>query len=190
MSDRQVSIDGETHRLPDPFMVIATQNPFEFEGTYVLPESQLDRFLLRVSVGYPERQFEEEILKTHRTGEPIEQLTSVATAADLSQIKRAVREVRVDDSISRYMLDVVHATRESEELSVGASTRGILLWYRAVQSYAFVEGRDYVIPDDVKKLAVPVLAHRVLTKSFAYENQRGLTEAVIRRILTEIASPG
>jgi MoxR-like ATPase len=190
MSDRQVSLDGETHRLPDPFMVIATQNPFEFEGTYVLPESQLDRFLLRISVGYPERQFEEEILRTHRSGEPIEHLTSVATAADLAQIKRAVREVRVEDSISRYMLDVVHATRESEELSVGASTRGILLWYRAVQALAFVEGRDYVIPDDVKKLAVPVLAHRVLTKSFAYENQRSLTEAVIRRILNEIAAPG
>ncbi len=190
MSERQVSMDGHTHKLPEPFMVIATQNPFEYEGTYVLPESQLDRFLLRISVGYPERQFEEEILKTHRSGEPIEQLSAVASPEDLAEIKRAVREVRVDDSISRYMLDIVHATRESKELSVGASTRGILLWYRAVQSFAFVESRDYVVPDDVKKLAVPVLAHRVLTKSFAYENQRNLTEAVIRRIMNEITSPG
>lgn len=190
MSDRQVSIDGLTHRLPDPFMVIATQNPFEYEGTYVLPESQLDRFLLRVSVGYPDRQFEEEILRTHRGGEPIDHLSAVATTKDLAEIKRAVREVRVEDSISRYMLDVVHATRESKELSVGTSTRGVLLWYRAVQAYALVEGRDYVVPDDVKQLAVPVLAHRVLTRSFTYENQRNLAEAVIRRILTEIAAPG
>jgi MoxR-like ATPase len=190
MSDRQVSVDGRTHRLPDPFMVIATQNPFEFEGTYVLPESQLDRFLIRISVGYPDRRFEEEILRTHRSGEPIEQLAAVATNNDLAEVKRAVRDVRLDDSISRYMLDIVHATRESPELSVGASTRGILLWYRAVQAFAFVEGRDYVVPDDVKSLAVPVLAHRVLTKSYAYENQRSLSEAVIRRILAEIAAPG
>jgi MoxR-like ATPase len=189
MSDRQVSADGLTHRLPEPFMVIATQNPFEYEGTYVLPESQLDRFLLRISVGYAERRFEEEILRTHRAGEPIEQLEAVASTRDIAEVKRAVRGVRVDDAISRYLLDIVHATRESKELTVGASTRGILLFYRAIQAYALVEGRDYTVPDDVKKLAVPVLAHRVLTKSYAYENQRNLTEAVIRRILAEIAAP-
>jgi MoxR-like ATPase len=189
MSERQVSVDGQSHPLPNPFMVIATQNPFEFEGTYVLPESQLDRFLFRISVGYPDREFERELIQSHREGEPVERLRPVITTGDVVHIKDAVRRQRVDESISRYMLEIVHATRESKELSVGVSTRGALLWYRAVQAMAFVLGRDYVIPDDVKHLAVPVLAHRVLTKSYSYENQRQISEAIIRRILSEIPVP-
>ncbi len=189
MSERQVSMDGETHTLPNPFMVIATQNPFEFEGTYVLPESQLDRFLFRISVGYPDRESERDILQSHRGGEPVDRLESVATTAEIVEIQQLVRQQRVDESISRYLLDIVHATRESKELSVGVSTRGALLWFRAIQAFAFVEGRDYVVPDDAKQLAVQVLSHRVLTKSYSYENQRQISEAIIRRILAEIAAP-
>jgi MoxR-like ATPase len=189
MSERQVSIDGESHPLPDPFMVIATQNPFEFEGTYVLPESQLDRFLFRISVGYPDRESERDILQSHRAGEPVDSLQAVASTDEIVEIKQVVRQQRVDESISRYMLDVVHATRESKELSVGVSTRGALLWFRAVQAMAFAEGRDYVVPDDAKQMAVSVLAHRVLTKSYSYENQRQISEAIIRRILAEIPAP-
>jgi MoxR-like ATPase len=139
MSDRQVSVDGITHALSAPFMVIATQNPFEFEGTYVLPESQLDRFLLRISMGYPAREYERDILYSHRSGEPVEELRPVCSTAEMVEIQRLVRKVKVDDSIADYMLDIVHQTRENSELAFGVSTRGTLLWYRAVQASAFID---------------------------------------------------
>jgi MoxR-like ATPase len=126
MSDRQVSADSQTHPLPSPFMVIATQNPIEFEGTYPLPESQLDRFLLRISVGYPSRHDELEVLAIHRLGEPIDHLSPALNCPQITQLQRAVRQVRVDESISKYVLDIVDATRNCKELHVGASTRGSL----------------------------------------------------------------
>ena len=164
MGDHQCSIDGKTYDLPRPFLVVATQNPFEYEGTYVLPESQLDRFLLRVSMGYPDLDFERDVLKSHRDGEPVDQLTPVLSTDDVIQLQQQVRQVKVEASLSDYMLDVVHRTRECPDLSVGVSTRGALLWYRAAQSYAFASGRDYVVPDDIKRLAIPVLSHRVLAR--------------------------
>lgn len=189
MSDGQVSVDGKTHVLPKPFMVIATQNPFEFEGTYVLPESQLDRFLLRVSMGYPDREFEQQIVESHRTGEPVEQLNAVLDQAAILEIQEAAKQVKLDPSITQYMLDVVHATRESPDLDVGVSTRGLLLWSRATQSLAILEGRDYVVPDDAKNLAISVLAHRILLKSQSSEGDRQASEAVIGDILNRIPAP-
>jgi MoxR-like ATPase len=189
MSDRQVSIEGRTYELDAPFLVLATQNPFEFEGTYVLPESQLDRFMMRIRMGYPVRAEERAILNSHRAGEPVQNLKPVLSAADILTLQRAVRGVRVDDAISDYLLDLVHATRESEDLNVGVSTRGALTLYRAAQSLALVSGREFVVPDDIKQLAVPVLAHRVLGKSFLQAGQFSAAEAIIRDLLEHLRVP-
>src|SRR6185437_1400115 len=189
MSDSQVSIDGTTHHLPRPFMVIATQNPFEFEGTYPLPESQLDRFLLRISVGYPDREDELQVLAIHRSGEPLENLAPVIDCAQVLALQQAVRQVTVDESIYEYLLDIVEATRNSAELHVGVSTRGALCLYRAAQSLALIEGRDYVVPDDIKRLASPVLAHRVITKGYLHGSQRGAIEALIQRFVDDLPVP-
>jgi MoxR-like ATPase len=189
MSDGQVSVEGNTHILEPPFLVLATQNPFEFEGTYVLPESQLDRFMIRLRMGYPVRAEERDILTSHRRGEPVESLRPVLSTEDVLALQRAVRSVRVDDSISEYLLDLVHATRETPDLHVGVSTRGALTLYRAAQSLALVSGRDYVIPDDIKTLAVPVLSHRVIGKSFLQAGEFGASEAIIRDLLDRLRVP-
>jgi MoxR-like ATPase len=189
MADAQVSVEGRTYPLEPPFLVVATQNPFEFEGTYVLPESQLDRFMMRIRMGYPVRSVERDILTTHRQGEPVTTLEPVLNSAEVLLLQRAVREVRVEDAIADYMLDLVHATRESDELNVGVSTRGALTLYRAAQSLAFVSGRDYVVPDDVKNLAVPVLAHRVLGKSFLQAGEFNAAETIIRDLLDRLRVP-
>jgi len=189
MSDRQVSVDGETHELPQPFMVIATQNPFEYEGTYPLPESQLDRFLMRISMGYPDRAAERIILESHRSGEPIEALSPVVTCDQISQMQRDVRQIEVADTISEYLLDIIEATRTSEDLQVGASTRAGLSLFRAAQSQAMLEGRGYVVPDDVKNLAVSVLSHRVIPKGFLHAGQREAVETMMSRILDDVSVP-
>ncbi len=189
MSDHQVSVDHQTHPLPRPFMVIATQNPYEFEGTYPLPESQLDRFLLRVSIGYPDRADELQVLTNHRLGEPVDTLEPVLNIDEVVRLQQAVREVTVDESIYEYVLDVVEATRNHPQLHVGASTRGALCLARASQALAFVEGRNYVIPDDVKRLTAPVLAHRVIAKGFALGDQRAAIEAFILQLVDEVTVP-
>jgi MoxR-like ATPase len=183
MSDNQVTVDGRTYELPRPFMVIATQNPFEYEGTYTLPESQLDRFLVRISMGYPSRAEERRVLSTHRQGEPVQHLDSVLTTDAVTRLQDAVRQVAVEDTIYDYLLDVVDATRKCEELHVGVSTRGALSLYRASQALALCAGRNYVVPDDVKQLAVPALAHRVIPKGYMHGSQRQAVEAVIRRLV-------
>lgn len=189
MSDQQVSVDGQTYPLPRPFMVIATQNPFEFEGTYRLPESQLDRFLVRVSMGYPSREDERQVLATHRNGEPVDSLKPALDAADVVRLQEAVRNVKIDESISDYILDLVEATRNCEELQVGVSTRGALSLYRAAQASALLGGRDFVVPDDVKQLAVHVLAHRVIAKGFLQGSERTHVEDIINRLLEETHVP-
>jgi len=189
MSDGQVSVEGKTYTLDPPFIVMATQNPYEFEGTYVLPESQLDRFMIRLKMGYPVRSEERRVLSSHRSGEPVESLRPVVVAEDILQLQRAVRNVRVDEAIADYLLDIVHATRKGEDLHVGVSTRGALTLYRAAQSLALVSGRDYVVPDDVKTLAVPVLAHRVVGKSFLQAGEFGAAEAIIRDLVDRIRVP-
>ena len=189
MSDRQVSVDGHTHPLPQPFMVVATQNPFEFEGTYPLPESQLDRFLLRIAIGYPDRKDEIKVLTSHRSGEPVEHLRPVLNCTQIAALQDAVRQVTVEESIHEYLLDIVEATRNSGELHVGASTRGALCLYRASQALALVEGRDFAVPDDVKRLAVPVLSHRVIVKGFLQGGRRDATENLIQRMVDSVAAP-
>jgi len=189
MSDGQVTVDGQTYPLPHPFMVIATQNPFEFEGTYPLPESQLDRFLLRIAVGYPDREDELQVLASHRIGEPVEKLQPVLDGQQVIALQQAVRQVKMDESINSYLLDIVDATRQCDELRVGVSTRGALCMYRASQALALVENRDYVIPDDIKRLAVPVLSHRVIAKGFLQGTNRPALEALITRLVENVAVP-
>ncbi len=189
MSDRQVSVDGHTHPLAQPFMVIATQNPFEFEGTYPLPESQLDRFLMRISLGYPDRADELQVLTTHRGGEPVDTLTPVVDSEQIRELQESVRQVAVEQSVQEYLLEIVHATRDSSELSVGASTRGALSLYRAAQALALVESREFVTPDDIKRLAAPVLAHRVIPKSYAHAGQRRSMETLIARLVASVRAP-
>lgn len=189
MSDGQVSADGETHTLPSPFMVVATQNPFEYEGTYPLPESQLDRFLIRMSLGYPSREDERRVLENHRLKTPVENLQPVVSAEQIVQLQQAVRDVRIDGSIHDYLLDIIAATRESDELHVGASTRAAISVARAAQSLALVRGRDFVVPDDVKELTVPTLSHRVISKGFLHGNKRDAVEGIIRRLVENVAVP-
>jgi MoxR-like ATPase len=189
MSDMQVSVDGQTHPLPAPFMVIATQNPFEFEGTYPLPESQLDRFLLRISMGYPDRQSERQVLLTHRRGEPVDELQPALGCEQIRELQAGVREVEVEDSIYDYILDITQATRYCDELHVGASTRGAICLYRAAQALALMENRDYVVPDDVKRLSIPVLSHRVIPKGYLHGRQRDAVETLIRRLVDEVHVP-
>ena len=188
MSERQVTVDGETRKLGPPFLVVATQNPHEFEGTFPLPESQLDRFMLRVKVGYPDRKAERAILTQHRAGEPVDSLSPVLSPAEILAAQMFVRQVRVDPSIADYILDVIDATRNHAELVLGASTRAALSLYRAVQAYAVTAGRDYAVPDDVKTLAEPVLGHRLVTRGWV---QGGHPDAgpVIRELLARQKVP-
>ncbi len=189
MSEGQVSIEGKTYPLATPFFVLATQNPYEFEGTYPLPENQLDRFMLCVDVGYPDREVEKSVLVHHRDGQPGDRLKPVITVEQLRQIQLQTREVRVDDSINNYLLDIVHATRTHDELQLGVSTRGAITLYRACQSLAFIEGRSFVTPDDVKRLAVPVLAHRITVRGELRESQRDRAKLIIQQILSKTVVP-
>lgn len=189
MSEGQVSLDGATHKLLSPFFVLATQNPFEFEGTYPLPENQLDRFMLCIEVGYPAREVERQVLTAHRDGEPVDKLQPVLTAVQVEQLQDAVRHVRVDDAINDYLLDLIGATRNHEELSLGVSTRGALTLYRAVQSLAYIQGRDYAVPDDVKQLLVPVLAHRVICRGLSRQRHRQRAQGIIQQIAGRVRVP-
>ncbi len=188
MQERQVTVDGNTHVLGPPFLVVATQNPHEFEGTYPLPEAQLDRFLLRLKVGYPDREAERAILIQHRHGEVVDDLQPVLQPKDVTTLQEYVRNVPVDAAIAEYILELVGATRKHPELALGASTRGALALYRAVQAYAVTDGRDYAIPDDVKILAEAVLAHRLVTRGWA---AGGHPDAgpVVRDILSKVKVP-
>ncbi len=189
MGEGQVSADGETHQLPKPLLVIATQNPFEFEGTYLLPESQLDRFLLRISVGYPQRDRERELLNTHRAGEPVDTLQPVLSTGRVLELQAVVRSVQFEESLVEYLLNIVHATRDSDSLQVGVSTRGAIAFYRAAQALAVVENRQHVIPDDIKRLAIPVLSHRVVARGMLPGADRSAAEEVIRRLLGGLSVP-
>ncbi|MCS6976681.1 MAG: MoxR family ATPase [Gemmatales bacterium] len=189
MSDRQVSVDGVTHHLEAPFIVMATQNPYEFEGTYALPENQLDRFAVRLKLGYPDRKHEKEVLTQHREGEPVDHLRPVVSKEEVIQMQAAVRHVRVDDSLNEYLMDIVDATRSRDELYLGVSTRGALTLYRCSQALALFQGRDYVIPDDIKTLAVPVLSHRVVSRGFRQNGRADSASVIIERILAETRVP-
>ncbi len=189
MGEGQVSVDGQTHPLPDPLLVIATQNPFEFEGTYLLPESQLDRFLLRITVGYPDRLSERQLLQSHRLGEPVDTLRSAISLAQISNLQRYVRQIKFEESLVEYLLDIVHASRDSDLVQVGVSTRGALAFFRAAQARAAIENRDHVIPDDIKQLAIPVMAHRIVPRGMLPGADRRNAEEVIRKLLQNIRVP-
>ncbi|HPD13872.1 MAG TPA: MoxR family ATPase [Planctomycetota bacterium] len=189
MNEAQVSVDGATHPLPHPFIVLATQNPHEFEGTFPLPESQLDRFLMRIEIGYPSRDDERRVLATQRLANPLDTLEPVLDGPDVVALQAAVREVRVDDSISDYILEMVARSRQAPELEIGVSPRGGLALSRAAQALALLDGRGYVSPDDVKRLAVPVLAHRVIRRA-ALSAGKGATERqIIRQIVQATPVP-
>lgn len=183
MNEGQVSIEGATHQLAQPFFVLATQNPFESEGTFPLPENQLDRFALCISIGYPDMEVERRILSQHREGQPVDRLQSVINAKELAALQEEVRAVKVDDTIANYLLQIVSATRTHPELTLGVSTRGALTYYRTAQSLALVEGRNYMTHDDVKQLAIPALAHRVICKGLVREGQRKRAQDAIRQIV-------
>jgi len=165
MNEYQVTADNHTYPLPQPFMVIATQNPIEHHGTYPLPESQLDRFLMRLKMGYPAVASEKEILRNFANAEPLQNIEPVMTAEEVVEIQHAVRRVAVDDQLMNYTLAVVEKTRQHEYLSLGVSPRGSMMLFRAAQALALVEGRNYCIPDDFKRLVLPVLAHRCVVSS-------------------------
>lgn len=189
MNEGQVSVDGATYRLAEPFMVIATQNPVEHHGTYPLPESQLDRFLLRLRIGYPDLASERLILRGgEASAHPVE---PVMDAAELLALREEAELVRVDDAVLDYMLSIVEKTRTYDLLSLGVSPRGAQAFYRAVQALALLEGRNYAVPEDVKRLAVPVLAHRVLLNTRVSLTQRSgdSSEKIIREILNLVPVP-
>ena len=189
MNEAQVSLDGRTMKLEQPFMVIATQNPFEYEGTYLLPENQLDRFTLRVRIGYPPREAERRILCEDPAHKALDELKPVMSRGEVLGLQNAVGAVRVDDDLIHYALDVVEATRRHEHLEVGVSPRGTLALVRAAQAGALLAGRDYVIPDDLKSLVVPAFAHRVVGKSFLQNGRAAETEQILREILDRISVP-
>jgi MoxR-like ATPase len=191
MSEGSVSIDDATHELPRPFMVIATQNPAEHYGTYPLPESQMDRFLLRVSLGYPQKTIERDLLKNRHGADPVAGLTSVVDLSIVRTLQDGVETIRMEDALLDYAMQIVEETRRHPSIAVGISTRGALAWYRAAQAAALAAGREFVIPDDVKGLAIPCLAHRLVLAQ-AHDSlgrARADSERVIAEILGRVAVP-
>jgi len=189
MEERQVTVDGVTRPLPRPFMVLATQNPIEYEGTFPLPEAQLDRFLMRIRLGYPETEDEVRILERQQFRHPIEELEQVASVEELLEAQEAVRAVYVAPRLKRYIVDLTRRTREYPDVYLGASPRGSLTLYRAGQARAAIHGRDFVLPDDVKALAIPALGHRVIVGPTA--RMRDVTaEQIVEEILRQVPVPG
>ena len=184
MNESQITVDNHTHPLPKPFLVLATQNPIEHHGTYPLPESQLDRFLMRIRMGYPARASEKEIIRNNAGTGGAEQVAALMDAADVTAMQETVSRVRVDDSLLDYALDIIERTRQTEQLSLGVSPRGAVMLHRAAQARAFLEGRDYCLPDDFKRLIVPVFAHRVVVSSRYVSTQKKSEQA--ESILGEI----
>jgi MoxR-like ATPase len=188
MEERQVTVDGKTYPLPHPFFVMATQNPIELEGTFPLPEAQLDRFLLRIRLGYPDQNEEINILERFQEKDPLIELVSVAEPKEISELQHARKTVHISQPVKEYIVSIVTATRKSAALRLGASPRGSLGLMRTAQALAALRGRDYVLPDDIKYLAVPVLAHRLILKE--EEELRGMTqETVLEEIINQTPVP-
>jgi MoxR-like ATPase len=191
MAERHVTAEGVTHSLPAPFMVVATQNPIEHHGTYPLPESQLDRFMLRLRIGYPTIEDEKQILRDREYRDPLDDLRPVMTAAEIVELQRSVADVSVDDALVEYLMRIVAATRDSEMLDLGVSPRGTLALFRAAQAMALTEERSYCIPDDFKRLVVPIFAHRILVSTrFSSSMRRSEeAEAVLQEIMKTVSVP-
>jgi MoxR-like ATPase len=191
MNEGQVTVDSHSHQLPQPFLVVATQNPVEHHGTYPLPESQLDRFLVRARMGYPNAESEREILRSEAGAARLEDVLPVLSAADVVAIQDEVTKVRVDDSLIDYTLEIVRKTRDSELLSLGVSPRGSLMLYRAAQAMAYLDGRQFAIPEDLKSLVVPVFAHRVVVNARYTSTMKKSEQAeqVLREIVDSVPVP-
>jgi MoxR-like ATPase len=191
MNDAQVSVDSKTYPLPQPFMVVATQNPMEYQGTYPLPESQLDRFMMRLRIGYPSEADEKKILQTPQSLQPAEGIKPVLTGPEVTKLQSQVTQVRVDESLVGYLLAIVTATRQSDRLGLGASTRAAMSLYKAAQALASAEGRDYCLPDDFKYLAPFVLSHRVIINGRfdAFGRRSQDAEQIILELMDEIPVP-
>lgn len=162
MEERQISVDGVTYKMPRPFMVMATQNPIEFMGTFPLPEAQLDRFLIKISIGYPDAESERSVLSMHQMDDPFDTLQPVATTDDITNIQNEVKKVFVHENLEKYIVALVAATRNHPSVRLGASPRASLALYRTAQATAYIDGRDYVVPDDIQRMIVPVMAHRII----------------------------
>jgi MoxR-like ATPase len=191
MNEGQVTVDAHSHLLPQPFLVIATQNPVEHHGTYPLPESQLDRFLMRVQMGYPDSDAEREILRSEAGAARLEDMRPVLTGADVLEMQKAVAHIRVDESLVNYTLQIVRKTRESEHLSLGVSPRGSQMLYRAAQAMAFLEGRSFCTPEDFKPLVIPVFGHRVVVNALYASTMKKSDQAdqIIREIVDSVRVP-
>jgi MoxR-like ATPase len=188
MAETRVTVDGVTRKLAPPFLVIATQNPVDHEGTFPLPEAQLDRFLMRFSLGYPSFDEELKMLDMLQREHPLDKLQPVVSADELSACQRAVREVFVDEKVRRYLLQIIHDTREHEDLALGASPRAAIAFFRASQAMAAIRGRNYVLPDDVKRVAGPVLTHRLILKPES-RLRKVVASKVVEDIIAELAVP-
>lgn len=188
MEEGQITVDGVSYRLPEPFMVMATQNPIEYEGTFPLPEAQLDRFMMNISIGYPKANDEMNILDTHQHHHPLDDLAQIMTAEELVHIQQQIRTIYVDPSIREYIVNIAGVTRNHSNIYLGASPRGSLALFRAAQALAAVRGRGYVIPDDVKLLAKPTLAHRIIVTPAARVRSISST-AVLEEILQSVPVP-
>jgi len=191
MNEAQVTVDNYTHSLPQPFMVLATQNPIEHHGTYPLPESQLDRFMLRIRMGYPSRESEKEILQRRTSSRPAEAIEPLIEASDVLAMQQEVEQVRVEESLLDYALEIIDRTRQTERLTLGVSPRGSLMLQRAAQARAFLQGRNFCLPDDFKQLIVPVFAHRVAVNTRYATTQRksAQAEAILREIVEGASVP-
>jgi MoxR-like ATPase len=183
MEESQVTVDGKTYALPRPFMVLATQNPVECFGTYPLPEAQMDRFFMKLSIGYPDKSEEKTILDRFGSTNPLNELEPVLNTDDIIELQNKVKEIRVDECLKSYIIDIIEATRKSPEAVLGVSPRGSLNLYRASKAWAYIKGREYVIPDDIQEMAVPVLAHRIIMNSGAKIKNISAAEVVDRAIM-------
>lgn len=188
MEENQVTVDGKTYQLPKPFMVLATQNPVECFGTYPLPEAQMDRFFLKLSIGYPGKNEEKMIIDRFGSENPLTELKSVANIDELLELQNQVKAIKVEDCLKTYIVDIVEATRKSQDVILGGSPRGSLNLYRASKAWAFIRGREYVIPDDIQKMSVPVLAHRLIMNSGA--KMKNITaENVVNEAIMQVKVP-
>jgi MoxR-like ATPase len=189
MEEKQITVDGVTRKMPSPFHVLATQNPIEYEGTFPLPEAQLDRFLLRINIGYPSPAEEITIAERQQYVHPIEQLSHVVDASDVLMLQETVKKIYVDDLVKQYIVTLVEATRHHELIFLGSSPRGSLALFRAAQARALLQGREFVLPDDIKALAEPALAHRSLLSTGGRSSAKGI-RAIIAEILDTVPVPG
>jgi MoxR-like ATPase len=188
MEERSVTVDGETHELPHPFMLIATQNSIDFEGTYILPEAQLDRFMMKINLGYPDTETEKKLMLQHQMGQPVDTLKSVTNMEQIATIQQEIRHVHISDVVIDYMLGLIRKTREHQAVLLGASPRASLALMQACKAYAFILGRDYVLPDDIKSLAPYILSHRILLRPESrLENIH--TESVLQGIIQQTNVP-